>query len=220
MQGVAAEPFSVRHEVQLEVWWKKACQVTAAPRTTSIFMFGACLGPIPSAFHSLCGSRNTKSVQRGREPERERGIKRRKRRRKRAQTCRLFIRRFSLRSIRVHSPWIQRRAVTPALSLPPSSYLSFSDRPHCFNLLPKHRHRRRRCPSFLSLSLRAFSTIQLTLSLSCRRSRRPRRRRRRTANHELFPWDTIGGFWLETSVAGKDAACCPPRRLITSPFGN
>lgn len=29
---------SLRHEVQLEVWWK-VCQVTAAPRTTSIFVF-------------------------------------------------------------------------------------------------------------------------------------------------------------------------------------
>lgn len=117
--------------------------MTAAPRTTSIFMFGACLGPIPSVFPSLCSSRNTSSPEREGNRRRREGY-RGKRRQERARACLLFIRRFSLRSIRVHSPWIRRRPVTPALS----------DRPHCFNLPPKHR-RRRRSP-FLVLFLQGF----------------------------------------------------------------
>lgn len=79
-----------------------------------------------------------------RKQKKKRGISRGKRRQERARACLLFIRRFSLRSIRVHSPWIRRRPVTPALS----------DRPHCFNLPPKHR-RRRRSPFFV-LFLQGF----------------------------------------------------------------
>jgi len=89
----------------------------------------------PFGLPSSRGSRNTRSSR-----EREinggnggRGRKRRhrhrKRRRERARTRWLFIRGFSLRSIRVHGPArIRRRAVTPALS----------DRPHCFNLPPEN----------------------------------------------------------------------------------
>lgn len=71
MQGVAAELFSVRHEVQLEVWWK-ACQVTAAPRTTFIFMFGACLGPSLRLSILVRLSKHEEFEERKREIERER----------------------------------------------------------------------------------------------------------------------------------------------------
>lgn len=120
-------------------------------------------------------TKHKESRERRRE-RKERGISRGKGRRERAQACLLFIRRFSLRSIRVHSPWIRRRPVTPALS----------DRPHCFNLPPKHR-RRHRSP-FLVLFLQGFLyyaayarwTCARELSPSCRRPRRPRRRRHET----------------------------------------
>lgn len=79
----------------------------------------------------------------------EREVSCRKGRRERARACLLFIRRFSLRSKRVHGPWIRRRPVTPALS----------DRPHCFNLPPKRR--RRRLPFSFSF-FKAFSAMRPT----------------------------------------------------------
>lgn len=132
-----------------------------------------------------------KEPRKRRRERKERGISRGKRRRERARACLLFIRRFSLRSIRVHSPWIRRRPVTPALS----------DRPHCFNLPPKHR-RRHRSP-FLVLFLQGFFptmrpmlvarwTCARELSPSCHRPRRPRHRRHeRRGNHEFLSWDAI-----------------------------
>lgn len=101
-------------------------------------------------------TKHKESRGRGKEGK-ERGISRGKGRRERARACLLFIRRFSLRSIRVHGPWIRRRPVTPALS----------DRPHCFNLPPKHRRRHRSLPSPLTPLSRSLSS---RFSLLCSRA--------------------------------------------------
>jgi len=188
----------------------------------------------PFGLPSSRGSRNTRSSR-----EREinggdggRGRKRRhrhrKRRRERARTRWLFIRGFSLRSIRVHGPArIRRRAVTPALS----------DRPHCFNLPPERRCAFSPVPRPYSFSLPSPSSSPPLapasaicgwywsrstcrgLSPSCRRPRRSHRRRARVPLSVRYDQAAVVSA-REHQWQARMPVCCPPRRLITSPSGN